>query len=60
MDKNPFPTSQIFHQFALSNRDFETPLFESISIADNPEHDPKTNVAVPPTMTEDEATSWVG
>ncbi|MCL2217912.1 MAG: DUF3787 domain-containing protein [Defluviitaleaceae bacterium] len=58
--KSTISTNQGLQQFAISNRDFEVPLFESISIADDSlGHDPRTNVAIPSTMAVDEAKSWV-
>jgi len=59
-NKNSSPTNQSLQRFALSNRDFETPLFESISLSDEVARNPASTVAIPSVMPVEEAKSWVG
>jgi len=59
-NKNAIPTDKGLQQYAISNRDFETPLFETISLADGSGGiEPISKVAIPSTMAIEEAKSWV-
>jgi len=59
-NKNAIPTNLGLQQFAISNKDFEKPLFESIAISDDSYgHDPHSNVAIPSHMAINEAKDWV-
>ncbi|MCL2840583.1 MAG: DUF3787 domain-containing protein [Defluviitaleaceae bacterium] len=59
-NKNEIPTNKGLQKFATSTRDFNAPLFESISIADDSEgHMPKSNIAIPSTMAIEEAKDFI-
>ena len=54
------PTNQGLQQFATEiNGEFDTPLFETMPIADDTARNPQTGVAIPSTMAIDAAKEWV-
>ena len=59
-NNNAIPTNMGLQQFAISNSDFEKPLFESIALSDDSYgHEPHSNIAIPSPMAIDEAKNWV-